>query len=76
MPGEPSKAPLPLYSRRTFFRLGTVGLASLIAGGVARFLAGPQEPASRLPGPGSIFEPRRDDLLRRWRKRLSSLRLL
>jgi hypothetical protein len=64
------------YSRRTFLTRAAIGAAAAAAATVSagRLLVGGKT-QSPLPGPGSIFEPRRNDLLRHWQQKLSWFRL-
>ena len=66
-----------LYSRRTFLKrtgVGLAGLAALAAATTGNLMAN-RSGSQGLPGSGSIFEPRRQDLLRHWRRRLGRFRL-
>ncbi len=64
------------YTRRGFLKragLGVVALGGLAA--AAGRLMGNQRRDDSLPGPGSIFEPRREDLRRYWKEKLDRWRL-
>lgn len=66
-----------LYSRRTFLKrtgVGVAGLAALAAATTGSLMAN-RSGREKLPGSGSIFEPRRQDLLRHWKRRLGRFRL-
>ena len=71
-----TEASTGLYSRRGFMKRAGVGIATLAAlAATAGRLGGDQRLDQPLSGSGSIFEPRREDLLRYWKKRLGRFRL-
>ena len=73
---QPTDTDLRLSSRRGFLKHAGLGLAALAAMTAAVGRIAPDRKSGRtLPGPGSLFEPRREDLLRHWRRRLSRFRL-
>jgi hypothetical protein len=81
MPSQPlrhqiDKVAVNTYSRRTFLTRAALGAAAATAATLAagRLLVGGKNQAS-LPGQGSIFEPRRKDLLRHWQQKLNWFRL-
>ena len=64
------------YSRRSFLKrmsLGVVGIAAIGIGASRTFLR--TRNSQSLPGPGSIFEPHRSGLVKRWQQRLERFRL-
>lgn len=64
------------YSRRAFLKRAALGAAAMTAATMAAgrlLLTGSKQ--SQLPGPGSIFEPRRQDLVRHWRQKMARFRL-
>ena len=64
------------YSRRAFLkRILIVAAAATATTMAAGKLLRLDTQSSRLPGPGSIFEPRRQDLARHWREKLRHFRL-
>ena len=63
-------------SRRTFLKRAALSAAAATAATLASgrlLLMGSKE--SQLPDQGSIFAPRREDLLRHWRQKMSRFRL-
>ena len=64
------------YSRRVFIKRALLSAAALTAAtlAVGRLFKGNTGP-SQLPGTGSIFEPRPQDLQRHWGQKLSRFRL-
>ena len=73
---QPTDTDLRLSSRRGFLKRAGLGLAALAAmsAAVGR-IATDKKSGRELPGSGSIFEPRREDLLRHWQRRLNRFRL-
>ena len=73
---QPTDTGLRLSSRRGFLKHAGLGLAALAAmsAAVGR-IATDKKSGRELPGSGSIFEPRREDLLRHWQRRLNRFRL-
>lgn len=77
MPVEINSGTTPsYYSRRALLKSAFIGAAAittttLAAGG--RLIRGNRK--TELPGPGSIFEPRRKDLVGHWLGKLNRLRL-
>ncbi len=63
-------------SRRAFLKRITLGLAGISA---VAIVAGQPKPKAAggngLPGPGSIFEPRKEDLRSHWTQKPSRFRL-
>ncbi len=76
MPNQPDTLTVNTYSRRTFLTRAALGAAAATAATLAagRLLVSGNNQTS-LPGQGSIFEPRRKDLLRHWQQKLSRFRL-
>ena len=64
------------YSRRVFIKRALLGAAAMTAATLAagRLFMGNRGP-SQLPGTGSIFEPRPQDLQRHWGQKFSRFRL-
>ncbi len=64
------------YSRLTFLTRAALGAAAATVATLAtgHLLARGKNQAA-LPGQGSIFEPRRKDLLRHWQQKLGRFRL-
>ena len=76
MPNQIDTVAVNTYSRRTFLTRAALGAAAATAATLAagRLFALGKNQAS-LPGQGSIFEPRRKDLLRHWQQKLGRFRL-
>lgn len=76
MPNQIDTLAVNTYSRRTFLTRAALGAAAATVATLAagRIVARGNSKAS-LPGQGSIFEPRRKDLLRHWQQKLSRFRL-
>lgn len=72
-----SAAQTRVCSRRTFLKGLLFGAAGAVAVSATPGspLAAVKNDASPLPGPGSIFAPRRQDLERHWRQKLARFRL-
>ena len=67
---------LKFSSRRGFLKRAGVGLAALVTmGTIVNKAASDKRLQAGLPGSGSLFEPRKEDLLRHWKTRLSRFRL-
>ncbi|MBI4310319.1 MAG: twin-arginine translocation signal domain-containing protein [Chloroflexi bacterium] len=63
-------------SRRTFLKRIALGVAGVSAAAAVSGQAGSSQSAGTgLPGPGSIFEPRKADLRSHWAQKLSRFRL-
>ena len=73
---QPTDTDPRLSTRRGFLKRAGIGLAALAAmsAAVGR-IATDRKSGRELPGSGSIFEPRREDLLRHWRRRFNRFRL-
>ncbi len=67
----------PPQTRREFLKRATLGLAAAATATLAagKLAAAGTNKTGPVPGSGSIFEPRRQDLLRYWREKLGRLRL-
>ena len=75
MPAQPKSATKD-NSRRDFMKRAMLGVAAATATAMAASkLVGKGSKAGPLPGPGSIFEPRSQDLARHWRDKLGRFRL-
>lgn len=76
LPNQVDTAVAATYSRRTFLTRAALGAAAATAATLAagRIFALGKNQAS-LPGQGSIFEPRKNDLLRHWQQKLDRFRL-
>ena len=76
MSAQPSEPGPQFYSRRAFLRRSGAGLVTVAAlATAASTLVLNRRKGQGLPGAGSIFEPRREDLLRHWKLKLSRFRL-
>ena len=73
---QPNETTAAGYSRRIFIKRALLGAAAMTAATLAagRLFMGKTN-SSQLPGTGSIFEPRPQDLQRHWGQKLSRFRL-
>ncbi len=71
-----NEATVATVSRRSFLKRALLGVAAATAVSLAagRLLV-KGDRSAELPGSGSIFEPRQEDLRRYWRNRVDRLRL-
>lgn len=74
MPAQAKTATPQNPSRRAFLKGAVLGAAAAAALAAGKLLAGGGKRAS-LPGAGSIFEPRRQDLAHHWHEKLGRFRL-
>ena len=72
---QPTDTDPRLSSRRGFLKRAGLGLAALAAMSAAVGRIATRKSGRELPGSGSLFEPRREDLLRHWRRRFNRFRL-
>ena len=72
---QPTDTDLRLSSRRGFLKRAGLGLAALAAMSAAVGRIATRKSGRALPGQGSLFEPRREDILRHWRRRFNRFRL-
>ena len=72
---QPTDTDPRLSSRRGFLKHAGLGLAALAAMSAAVGRIATRKSGRALPGPGSLFEPRREDILRHWRRRFNRFRL-
>ena len=71
-----NEATAATISRRSFLKRALLGAAAATAASLAagRLLV-KGDRSTELPGAGSIFEPRQEDLRRYWRNRMDRFRL-
>jgi hypothetical protein len=75
MPAQPKSA-IKDNSRRDFMKRVILGVAAATGAALAAGkLVGKGSKSGPLPGPGSIFEPRSQDLTRHWGDKLGRFRL-
>lgn len=76
MSTQPNPATLEGYSRRAFMKRALLGAAAMTAATLAagRLLMNKRS-SSQLPGAGSIFEPRPQDIQRHWGQKLGRFRI-
>ena len=76
MPQQQIAATQKAYSRRDFLKRAVLGAAAATAAALAAGkILSKGSKQTELPGPGSIFEPRRQALASHWRNRLGRFRL-